>query len=422
MLIEFSVANFMSIKERQTISMVASKSTELVDTHTFDAPVSAGGAGVKLLRSAAIYGANAAGKTNLLLAIRNMREIVTKSALEKHRGDPLPTKPFSLDAKMRNAPGEFEIHFIVEGVRYQYGFSATQERVIEEWLIAYPRNRAQRWFDRKWSPKNRTYQWGFSAFLTGEKNIWKKTTRENALFLSTAVQLNSQQLQPLYDWFKGAKFLFDVLDQNLRISISLYDKGKKGKVLDFLKAADLDIDDLRVEEKNFSRNDLPENMPKQMEQAILEEMKGKAIYEIETVHLDTDGKPVVFDLADESSGTMKIFAFAGYWIEALENGGVIFIDELHDHLHFNLIKFLVKWFHSNETNPHNAQLVFTTHETSQLNQEFMRRDQIWFCEKNKNSATVVYPLSDFRPRKGRENLELGYLSGAYGALPYIRET
>ena len=82
----------------------------------------------------------------------------------------------------------------------------------------------------------------------------------------------------------------------------------------------------------------------------------------------------------------------------------------------------MKLFHSDKTNPHNAQLVFTTHETSQLNQEFMRRDQIWFCEKNKNSATVVYPLSDFRPRKGRENLELGYLSGAYGALPYIRET
>ena len=395
MLIEFSVANFMSIKERQTFSMVASKSTELVDTHTFDAPVLADGAGVKLLRSAAIYGANAAGKTNLLLALYIVREMVTKSALEKLRGDPLPTKPFALDAGMRNAPGEFEIHFIVEGVRYQYGFSATQERVIEEWLIAYPHNRAQRWFDRKWSPENRTYQWEFSAFLTGEKNIWKKTTRENALFLSTAVQLNSQQLQPLYDWFKGAKFL-SAVSEHLRLSISLCGKGKKGEVLNFLKAADLDIDDLRTEEKNFSR--------------------------IETVHLDTDGKPVVFDFADESSGTRKIFAFAGYWIEVLEKGGVIFIDELHDHLHFNLVRFLVKLFHSDKTNPYNAQLVFTTHETSQLNQEFMRRDQIWFCEKNKNSATVVYPLSDFRPRKGRENLELGYLSGAYGALPYIRET
>ena len=101
-------------------------------------------------------------------------------------------------------------------------------------------------------PKTGHINGGFSAFLTGEKNIWKKTTRENALFLSTAVQLNSQQLQPLYDWFKGAKFLSDVSGQNFSPSISLYDKGKKGKVLDFLKTADLDIDDLRVEETNFS--------------------------------------------------------------------------------------------------------------------------------------------------------------------------
>ena len=137
------------------------------------------------------------------------------------------------------------------------------------------------------------------------------------------MQLNSQQLQPLYDWFKGAKFLSDVSGQNFSPSISLYDKGKKGKVLDFLKTADLDIDDLRVEETNFSRNDLPENIPKDMKRAILEEMKGTPVYVIETVHLDTDGKPVVFDLDDESSGTRKIFAFAGYWIEALEKGGVI---------------------------------------------------------------------------------------------------
>ena len=111
---------------------------------------------------------------------------------------------------------------LLKGCVTNTAFPLRRSASSKRWLIAYPRNRAQRWFDRKWSPKNRTYQWGFSAFLTGEKNIWKKTTRENALFLSTAVQLNSQQLQPLYDWFKGAKFLFDVLGQNLGISISVW--------------------------------------------------------------------------------------------------------------------------------------------------------------------------------------------------------
>ena len=421
MLIEFSVANFMSFKDRQSFSMVASKSTELADTHTFTPPIPTNRGGMQLLRSATIYGANAAGKTNLLYAIKCVREVVTKSALEQLQGDSLPMKPFMLNSKTRNAPSEFELHFVVEGVRYQYGFSATQKRVMGEWLIAYPHNRAQRWFDRTWVPKKETYKWEFSAFLAGEKSIWKKTTRDNALFLSTAVQLNSQQLQPLYDWFKKGLLFLGTVVGDPGFSLSLCEKGKKKDVINFLKAADLDIHNLRIKKKDFDLDVLPEDMPQHMKQAILKEMKDEKIYEIETVHLDDDGKSIVFDFSDESSGTRKIFTFSGCWIDALEKGRVIFVDELHDHLHLELVKFLVKLFHGDKTNPHNAQLVFTTHETSMLNQKFMRRDQIWFCKKNESSATKVYPLSDFRPRKGRENLELGYLSGAYGALPYVTE-
>ena len=419
MLIEFSVANFMSIKERQTFSLVASKSTELADTHTFDAPIVSGGGGFKLLRSAAIYGANAAGKTNLLVALKVMGDLVAKSAGETVRGDPVPVTPFMLDAKTRKAPSEFEVQFVADGVRYQYGFSATQERVMAEWLIAYPRNRAQRWFERTWSAKKRTHQWEFSALLTGEKNLWKKSTRDNALFLSTAVQLNSQQLQPVHDWFTNHTHLPGAL--HLNPGSSLYEKGNKGEVLDFLKVSDLGIDDLYVKKKEISRDELPADMPEHMRQFLLKEMEGESVYEIATVHMDADGKPVKFDFGDESAGTRKMLALASNWLDALRKGRVIFIDELHGHLHLKLIEYLVKLFHNDKTNPHNAQLVFTTHETALLNQEIMRRDQIWFCEKNQRGETVVHPLTDFRPRKGRENLELGYLSGAYGALPYIKE-
>ena len=421
MLIEFSVANFMSIKERQTFSLVASKSTELADTHTFDAPIATGKNPIRLLRSAAIYGANASGKTNLLIALSVMAEMVAKSAGEKVRGDPVTVKPFMLDAKTRKAPSEFEVQFIAEGVRYQYGFSATRERVMAEWLIAYPRNRAQRWFERTWSSDKREYEWEFGAFLTGEKNLWKKSTRNNALFLSTAVQLNSRQLQPVHDWFtndtyfRGAPGLFHNLGS------SLHEKGNKEKVLDFLKVADLGIDGLHVKKEEFNLDELPADMPEYLQQFILKEMEGKPVYEIAAVHTDTDGSPVKFDFGDESAGTQRMLSFAGSWIEALEKGHMIFIDELHGHLHLKLVKYLVQLFHNNKTNPRNAQLVFTTHETALLNQEIMRRDQIWFCEKNKQGETAVYPLTDFHPRKGRENLELGYLSGAYGALPYIRE-
>ena len=418
MLIEFSVANFMSLKERQTFSMVAAKSTELDDTHTFTAPMSSG-KNIKLLRSAAIYGANAAGKTNLVDAIHTMSEVVTKSALEKNRGDPLPVKPFMLDSKTRNAPCEFEIHLIIKGVRYQYGFSATPERITAEWLTAYPHNRAQHWFSREWLPTKKIYEWEFGASLSGEKEVWKNATRDNALFLSTSVQLNSEKLQPLYDWFKEHMISYDKM-RGEHLSLSLCNEGNKHKVLGFLKAADLGIDDLHVNETTLTADLFPANVPEQARQAILKGLRDKKIYEVTTVHSDRAGQTVDFELSEESDGTRKIFAFAGFWINALENGRLIVIDELHNHLHPELVKYLTQLIHNDTTNPHNAQLVFTTHETGFLNQKLMRRDQIWFCEKNKNSETTVYPLSDFRPRKGRENLEMGYLSGVYGALPYLQ--
>merc|ERR1711879_670376 len=149
--------------------------------------------------------------------------------------------------------------------------------------------------------------------------------------------------------------------------------------------------------------------------------KDKQFSSIQTIHMDDEGKPVIFDLDDESDGTQKLFGFAGPWLDALENGYVLFIDELHDNLHPELVRFLVGLFNNSETNPKNAQLVFTTHETSILSQKFFRRDQIWFCEKNEHHSSSLYPLSDFSVLKGRENLELAYLSGRYGALPFVRE-
>ena len=419
MLIEFSVANFMSLKERQTFSMVAAKSKELDDTHTFTAPMSSGKE-IKLLRSAAIYGANAAGKTSLLDAIYIMSEIVTKSAFEKNRGDPLPVKPFKLDSKTRNAPCEFEIHLIIKGVRYQYGFSATPERITAEWLTAYPHNRAQHWFSREWLPTKKIYEWEFGASLSGEKEVWKNATRDNALFLSTSVQLNSEKLQPLYDWFKEQMIPPERLRAGKHFSVALCNEGKMDKVLDFLKAADLGIDDMRVNETTLTVDSFADDVPEQARHAFLKDIGDTQVYEVTIVHSDRQGQAVAFEFNEESDGTQQIFAFAGCWIDALENGRLIVIDELHNHLHPELVKFLIQLLHNDKANPHNAQLVFTTHETGLLNQKLMRRDQIWFCEKNKNNETTVYPLSDFRPRKGRENLEMGYLSGVYGALPYLQ--
>lgn len=417
MLIEMSVANFRSFREAQTFTLAKGKGDEMMATNTFSA-IAANN--IKLLRSAAIYGPNASGKSNLLLALQTMKRVVLESAINLQRGDKLPVTPFRLNPDTRQLPSEFEVTFLVEGVRYQYGFAASVERIHEEWLLAYPKGRAQRWLGRVWNPDEQRYDWDLGNNLTGEKQLWQKSTRDNALFLSTAVQLNSEQLQPIFDWFKNTLRLANVDGWGPAFSASLCENSDKARIMDFLHAADLNIDDILVESKPFDLEALPKDMPESLRDAIAGDMKGKKILDIKTVHKGDDGKAVTFDFKDESDGTKKLFSFAGPWIDALKNGYVLFIDELHDNLHPRLVRFLVQLFHNPETNSNNAQLIFTTHETSILNQEVFRRDQIWFCEKDKNQAKVLYPLTDFSPRKGRENLELAYLSGRYGALPFIR--
>ncbi|RLA52372.1 MAG: ATP-binding protein [Gammaproteobacteria bacterium] len=418
MLIEFNVSNFRSILDRQTFSMTKAAGGEHVDSNTFHVDVANK---FDLVRSAAIYGANAAGKSNLLLAIDAMSDIVKDSATKITAGDKLPVEPFLLCPEARKSPSEFEVTFISEGVRYQYGFAASKEKIEEEWLLAYPNGRPQQWFSRAWDEKKGKYSWEIGSALTGEKQLWQKSTRDNALFLSTAVQLNSEQLKPVFGWFESKLHVGSVSGWGAGFSASMFeDADNKVKMMNFLKAADLDIQDVKIESEVFDEKNLPSEMPDEVKKIVLEQLKGQKIYEITTYHEDRAGDLIPFKLTSESDGTQKLFSFVGPWLDTLKNGDVLFVDELHDNLHPKLVTFLINLFHSDKTNPNNAQLVFTTHETSILSQEVFRRDQIWFCEKEGNRATTIFPLTDFSPRKGRENLEAAYLSGRYGALPYIR--
>lgn len=412
MLIEFSVANFLSLRDRQTFSLAKATGDELLNTNTFWAEAATR---FYLLRSAAIYGPNAGGKSNFLIALRAMKEIVLESATVQKPGDDLPITPFLLDQATRHAPSEFEVTFIVNKIRYQYGFAATVGRIHEEWLFAYPKGRPQRWFERTWNEQSQNYNWELGHRLAGEKLVWQKSTRDNALYLSTAVQLNSEQLRPIYEWFKQTLRMTGIAGWNANFSASLCVEGKQRQIISFLREADLDIEDINVETKKIEPKMLPDNMPEH----IKKELTGEEFYEVKTFHKDAEGELVAFDIGIESDGTQKLFSFSGPWTACLTNGHILIIDELNNSLHPNLVKFLVQLFHSNESNPKNAQLIFTTHETSILNQEIFRRDQVWFCEKSKDQATTIYPLTDFSPRKGRENLEVGYLSGRYGALPHI---
>ncbi|VAX03987.1 FIG00486859: hypothetical protein [hydrothermal vent metagenome] len=419
MLVEFTVANFRSIKTEQSFSLVKGKGDELEHTNVFQL---SGAGNPDLLRSAAIYGPNAAGKSNFVRALEIMRLVVIESATKMQHGDELPMNPFRLDRETEQAPSEFEAVFVADGVRFQYGFTATRSRVMEEWLLAFPKGPPQRWFSRAWDEAQQAYSWKMGQALSGQKQLWQESTRPNALFLSTAVQLNSEQLQPVYDWFNRILRTAQVGEWGPTFTASLCEKmDHRKQVLAFLKAADLDIHDVQVSKEKFDVRNLPDDMPEAYKQQLAEELKNKSLLEIKTVHQTLDGRTVMFEFDEESDGTRKLFSFAGPWLDSLKNGYVLFIDELHDNLHPKLVRFLIELFHNPETNPNNAQLVFTTHETSILSQEVFRRDQIWFCEKDEGQASELIPLSDFSPRKGRENLELSYLAGRYGALPYIRK-
>ena len=417
MLVEFSAANFRSINEVQKLTLVAGPGKEHVRQNTFE-PGQTGFP--RLLRSAVIYGANAAGKTNLLRALQFMQQLVTTSATFQE-ATRVAHSPFRLSRKTTASPSEFEVVFIDEGVRYEYGLSVDADRVHKEWLIAYPHGRPQNWFERTFDAKKKSYEWQFSAKLKGSPRVWRDATRANALFLSTATQLNSEQLRPVFQWFQKKLVVIAAGASQLNVGLTyqlLEQPDGKQKVLKFVNAADLGIADLSLQRVPLAPvASIAGNVVREPDSG----SQIPALMRVTSYHKAADSEQrVAMDLGDESSGTQTLLNSAGAWLNVLKNGEVILYDELDTSLHPLMTRFLIGLFHNRSTNPKNAQLVFTTHDTSLLDSEIFRRDQIWFIEKDKKGASRLYPLSDFSPRKD-EKLERGYLRGRYGALPFIGE-
>ena len=305
--------------------------------------------------------------------------------------------------------------FIEGGIRYQYGFAVRSERIEAEWLYAYPEGRPQRWFDRKGE------KWSFGSNFRGQKELWRKATRQNALYLSTAMQLNAEQIAPVFDWFKLRLRIitpFARVHDGYSIAQCEKDEKKKTKILEFLATADLGVGGIDVRKEKFDPSRIPESLSKPMRRAMLEIMENQEIHSVRLSHSVGDGKDVWLDLNEESGGTQKLFALAGPWLDVLANGRVLIVDELDTSLHPVLMRHLVGLFHNCDINKECAQLIFTTHDTSILDRQIFRRDQVWFVEKNRRLETQLYPLSDFSPRKS-ENMENGYLQGRYGALPFV---
>ena len=415
MLIEFRVRNFRSFKEENRLSLVASSDKGLEATNV----VLTGNVSVpRILRTAAIYGANASGKSNLIRALQLFRGLVADSANLNPEAT-LNIQPFRLDPENEKASTEFELTFFRDGVRYQYGFAVTAKRVVEEWLLVYKTKQPQTWFTRIYNEQTHADDYKFSeAHFKGNRTLWSSATRANALFLSTAIQLNSEALRPVFDYIAQHLTIFEngsgPIPQYTVNHIANQKAGQK-RVREFLSEADISIDDITLKEvkgkSQTIRIDLATggflNDGVQDQELLLPTFKHKA----------STGS-AVFDFNDESEGTQRLFSLAGPLFDIFEKGHVLIVDELDRSLHALLVRQLIAMFHDPEVNKNNAQLIFTTHDTSLLDGANLRRDQIWFAEKDVDQASMIYPLTDFSPRKN-EALERGYLGGRYGAIPVL---
>ncbi|WP_300171754.1 ATP/GTP-binding protein [uncultured Nitrosomonas sp.] len=414
MLVEFRVKNFRSLRDEQVLSLVASKDKTLQDTNTLATGISAA---PLLLRSAVIYGANASGKSNLIKALQYMRGVVADSATVIQPGQIFAVQPFRLDAESASEPSEFEITFLLDGVRYQYGFSMTTQRIVREHLLVYKAFKPQRWFTRHFDVDSGKDVYDFSPGLKGPKSLWEGATRPNSLFLSMAVQLNSEALRSVFDWFVNHLVIFNEQVQlNPQVSIQMLKRadGRK-EICQFLSAADISIADIDVETRKVPGQAVHFDLVAGRTEVRTEEMEE---HRLRFHHVTEQGR-AVFELLDESNGTRNLLFLAGPVLDILNKGLTLVIDELDTSLHTLLVRELVRLFHRLNINTGGAQLIFTTHDTSLLDApDLLRRDQIWFVEKDRDQASSLVALSEFSPRKN-EALERGYLMGRYGGVPFF---
>jgi len=414
MLVEFRVKNFRSIRDEQVLSLAGSKDKTLIDTHAVTTGVSAI---PSILRSAVIYGANASGKSNLIKALQYMRGVVLESATLIQPGQTFGVQPFRLDKSSAKEATEFEITFLLGEVRYQYGFSMTPERIVGEHLLVYKSFKPQRWFERYFDADSGKEIYEFGSSLKGPKNLWENATRPNSLFLSMASQLNSEPLRAVFEWFSSQLVIFnETAKLNQGISIRMLGETKdKREICDFLTAADISISDIDVETRKVPGQALHVDMAAGKTEMREEEIEEHKI----RFHHVTENGEAVFELADESSGTRNLFFLAGPVLDILSKGPTLVIDELDTSLHTLLVRELVELFHKPSVNVGNAQLIFSTHDTSLLDApDLFRRDQVWLVEKNRDEATELVALSEYSPRKN-EALERGYLMGRYGGIPFL---
>lgn len=419
MIIQFTVGNFRSFNEKQTINFEGKGISEL-KTNLFSVGK------YKLLRSIVIYGANSSGKSNLIKALERMRELIL-SSVKLNDKDELDYSPFLLSTKNKNSSTFFEIVFIKNSFCYRYGFEYNLTEITKEWL-----------FQKKDSKAEKTlFLRAIEGIAVSEEfaeGIGKETsTNNNRLFISLVAQLGGEISKKIMDWFRTYNVIsgLDHKDYNGFTTRMLHIKSEGfNESLNLFKTLKLGFKEIKTEESEFNQVQLPKDLPDNLKNKLIKELSGKKQITLNTIHYkyDVNGKvnsTIEFDKDEmESEGTNKLIDLSGPIFDTLNFGKILIIDELDAKLHPLITFHIIKLFNNPNTNPNNAQLLFATHDTNLLSNDIFRRDQIWFTEKDEKEATDLYSLYDFNLPDGSKvrndtNIEKNYIRGRYGAIPFI---
>ena len=419
MLVNFTVKNYRSFKQERTFSMEASSIKE----HK-EAVINKGK--FSLLPLAVFYGANSGGKSNLIQAISTMRNMVRRS-VQLNEGDELPYDPFALDEISDSRPTLFEIQFIKDEVLYRYGFEYTRKEIVSEWL--YEKQFGEKEYELfvrsrdliDVSPKR---------FPEGEGK--EDLTNSNRLFLSLVAQLKGEKSNSVMGWFRQCNVLSGIDSEGYEaFTLKMFLEHLNGadEAQEFFKTLQLGFTRFSVKKVDIPKdalNSAPESIKSQIEKDLT---TGNFVEPITTHNVYDENGFVVGERnfhknQMESEGTKKVIEMSGPIFDTLNEGKTLIVDELDAKLHPLLTRNIVLLFMDPEKNQHGAQLIFATHDTNLLDLEIIRRDQIWFAEKDKVEATDLYSLVEFKDEDGKKvrndrDIKRDYIRGRYGAIPFI---
>lgn len=428
MLVSFSVENFLSFKHKASFSMVASREKQ----HSNRLPTLKGF--MRLLPVSAIYGGNASGKTNFFKAINFARHIVVQGSQPDAR---IPVEPFRLDEKCKNLPSTFVFEFLVDGKCYEYGFSITARGVVEEWLIEVLKTTEKELFRRK----GKTMAWGTPLKKDKALDFLFQGTRDNQLFLTNAVSQNNKRFRPMYLWFRDVLVpiapdsRFEPFDQFIQKDSPLY-----GFINETLTRMDTGVSRLGGESVPFDSLPLSADLLNKIREDLSEDriirfrldFTGDRIIvfrkdgeiqaqKLVSHHIDADQKEIKFDLRDESDGTLRVIDLlpAFLAISQPETNRVYIIDELDRSLHTLLTRYLLESYLAGCSETSRSQLLFTTHDVLLMDQDILRRDEMWVAERDEHGSSELIALSDYKEVRNDNDIRKSYLQGRFGGVPRI---